>query len=264
MTATVDEDGLLTTYLYDDEGHLRALERGGSRFVVGSDQVGSPRVVVDSAGAIVKEVEYDAWGVATDKTPAFDLPIGYAGGIADADTGLVRFGLRDYDPVSGRWTARDPAFFGGSPLNLYAYVANDPVSLRDPSGLICIGMSGYVIIGGGFQVCADENGVGACAEAGVGVGIGAEVDATGSTGNSDSWVAEVTVAAGPIASATFGAEFDDCGGKTIKTTAGVGGVEIGASGGTENPAKFEAKGGIGLPLPISGKIARKSCRSFSF
>ena len=263
VTATVDETGALTTYLYDDEGHLRALERGGQRFVVGADQVGSPRVVVDSTGAIVKHVEYDAWGVADDKHPAFDLPIGYAGGIADADTGLVRFGLRDYDPVSGRWTARDPAFFGGSPLNLYAYVANDPVSLRDPSGLVCIGMSAYIIIGGGFQLCADSSGVGACAEGGVGLGLGAELDATGQPGNSDTTVAELTASVG-VASATFGAEYDDCGNVTIKTTAGVAGVEIGASGGTNQPAKFEAKGGIGLPLPISGKFAKKSCRSFSF
>lgn len=263
VTATVDEAGVLTTYLYDDEGHLRALERGGAKYAVGSDQVGSPRVVVDSTGTIVKEVEYDAWGNATDKTPAFDLPIGYAGGIADADTGLVRFGLRDYEPVSGRWTARDPSFFGGSPLNLYAYVANDPVSLRDPSGLICIGMSAYVGIGGGFQMCADGSGVGMCAEGGVGLGLGAELDATGQPGNSDTTVAELTVGVG-IASATFGAEFDDCGNTTIKTTAGVAGVEIGASGGTNQPAKFEAKGGIGLPLPVSGKFAKKSCRSFSF
>jgi hypothetical protein len=102
-----------------------------------------------------------------------------------------------------------------------------------------------------------------CAEAGVGLGIGAEVDAMEGPSNSDSTVAELTVGVG-VASATFGAEFNDCGGVKIKTTAGVAGVEIGASGGTNDPAKFEAKGGVGLPLPISGKIARKSCRSFSF
>ncbi|MCB9610787.1 MAG: hypothetical protein H6716_29655, partial [Polyangiaceae bacterium] len=36
------------------------------------------------------------------------VPFGFAGGIHDADTGLVRFGARDYDAVTGRWTSKDP------------------------------------------------------------------------------------------------------------------------------------------------------------
>lgn len=51
------------------------------------------------------------------------------------DTGLVRFGARDYDPVTGRWTAKDPIGFGGGDLNLYAYVGYDPINEIDPSGL---------------------------------------------------------------------------------------------------------------------------------
>ena len=70
-----------------------------------------------------------------DSAPAFDLPIGFAGGLADPATGLVRFGWRDYDPVTGRWTAKDPTFFTGSPTNLYGYAGNDPVRLRDWNGL---------------------------------------------------------------------------------------------------------------------------------
>ena len=50
-------------------------------------------------------------------------------------TGLVRFGVRDYDPQTGRWTARDPALFDGGQPNFYAYVNGDPVNGRDPTGL---------------------------------------------------------------------------------------------------------------------------------
>jgi RHS repeat-associated protein len=55
--------------------------------------------------------------------------------IYDPDTGLVRFGARDYDPETGRWTARDPIDFSGGDTNLYGYVADDPVNFVDPTGL---------------------------------------------------------------------------------------------------------------------------------
>jgi RHS repeat-associated protein len=51
----------------------------------------------------------------------------------DPDTGLVRFGARDYDSVTGRWTAKDPLHFVASP-NLYGYVGGDPINYTDPTG----------------------------------------------------------------------------------------------------------------------------------
>jgi RHS repeat-associated protein len=72
--------------------------------------------------------------VLTDSNPGFQ-PFAYAGGIYDQDTGLVRFGARDYDPISGRWTAKDPIRFAGGDANMYAYVANDSMNVVDPSGL---------------------------------------------------------------------------------------------------------------------------------
>jgi RHS repeat-associated protein len=54
--------------------------------------------------------------------------------VYDADTKLVRFGARDYDAETGRWTSKDPIRFAGG-RNLYVYVANDPVNYRDPRGL---------------------------------------------------------------------------------------------------------------------------------
>ena len=69
-----------------------------------------------------------------DSDPGFDLPIGFAGGLRDPLTGFVRFGLRDYDPQAARWLSRDPLMFSGGQGNLFAYVGNDPVNLKDPSG----------------------------------------------------------------------------------------------------------------------------------
>jgi RHS repeat-associated protein len=74
-----------------------------------TDHLGSVRRVVDVAtGAVVQELDYDAWGrVLLDTSPGLQ-PFGFAGGLYDPDTGLVRFGARDYDAETGRWTAKDP------------------------------------------------------------------------------------------------------------------------------------------------------------
>ena len=61
---------------------------------------------------------------------------GFAGGLNDRDTGLVRFGYRDYDPDIGRWTAKDPILFAGGDTDLYGYVLNDPINFIDANGLL--------------------------------------------------------------------------------------------------------------------------------
>ena len=50
-----------------------------------------------------------------------------------------RFGARDYDPMTGRWTNKDPIRWGGGQANLYVYVGNDPVNGLDPAGLATAG-----------------------------------------------------------------------------------------------------------------------------
>jgi RHS repeat-associated protein len=68
-----------------------------------------------------------------DTNPGFQ-PFGFAGGIYDADTGLVRFGARDYDAVTGAWYAKDPIRFAGKDANLYRYAYSDPINYVDPDG----------------------------------------------------------------------------------------------------------------------------------
>ena len=236
LTAVRDEAGQLTSLWYDDSDLLIAFDRVGERFHVATDQVGTPRVVATSNGTVVKRVRYDAFGVPTaDSAPAFDLPIGYAGGIPDQVTGLVRFGLRDYDPASASWTARDPALFSASPLNLYAYVGGDPILFRDQSGLVPgMGVGGAFYIGIGleaqFQFGKDgpDNPWQFALCGGFGLGGGAEVniemknnlDKTGAKA-----FVEASAKAGPGGQIGVGAELSlDCFEVTGKGTAAVGPV----------------------------------------
>src|SRR5712691_578551 len=104
-----------------------------------TDQLGSPRVVIDTAtGAIAQRLDYDTFGnVVLDTNPGFQ-PFGFGGGLYDPLTGLVHFGAREYDPETGRWTTKDPLGFGGGDANLYTYVGNDPVNNVDIRGLTCL------------------------------------------------------------------------------------------------------------------------------
>ncbi|MDA8178745.1 MAG: PASTA domain-containing protein [Deltaproteobacteria bacterium] len=152
LIASRDVAGILTTYIYDTAGNLYALERNGVRYYVATDQLGTPKTVMDATGSVVKAVEYDAWGVRlSDTNPSFDLPIGFAGGIPESATGLVRFGFRDYEPGTGRWAAKDPIFFRGGQGNLFSYVDGDPVTYKDPTGQwIWVAAGG--VIGAGVNV----------------------------------------------------------------------------------------------------------------
>ena len=71
----------------------------------------------------------------SDSNPGFQ-PFAFAGGIYDQHTKLTRFGARDYNAFTGRWTSKDPIGFAGGDLNLYGYCINDPVNLIDPNGQI--------------------------------------------------------------------------------------------------------------------------------
>ncbi len=89
-----------------------------------------------ATGNIVKQVEYDTFGnILSDSAMAFAVPFGFAGGLHDRDISLVHFGYRDYDPETGRWTAKDPIGFNGGDVDVYGYTQNDPVNFVDPFGL---------------------------------------------------------------------------------------------------------------------------------
>ncbi|MBZ5550264.1 MAG: hypothetical protein LAO22_20285 [Acidobacteriia bacterium] len=109
---------------------------GGVTYRIFPDQLGSPRLLVNSGtGQIIERIDYDEFGnVLSDTNPGFQ-PFGFAGGLYDQDSKLVRFGERDYDASTGRWTAKDPIRFAGGNPNLYGYVLNDPVNRVDPIGL---------------------------------------------------------------------------------------------------------------------------------
>ena len=142
LVAELDgSDVLKRRYVHASRAHVPDLMvvkgAADTLYRIVTDHLGSVRLVVRvSDGVVVQSRRYSAWGEPEADTQPGWLPLGYAGGIEDPATGLVRFGARDYEPSSGRWLSRDPIGFAGGDANLYAYVANDPVGNVDPSGML--------------------------------------------------------------------------------------------------------------------------------
>ena len=132
------------------------MTQGGQRYYIISDYQGTPKLVTDRNGNVVKAISYDSFGsVIEDSNPGFRLPFGYAGGLYDPETGLVRFGYRDYDPDAGRWTAKDPIGFDGGDTNLYGYALSNPLNYFDLDGLESISAS--LFLGFGASVTVGNN-----------------------------------------------------------------------------------------------------------
>ncbi|MBT8489634.1 MAG: hypothetical protein KJN62_01160, partial [Deltaproteobacteria bacterium] len=199
-------DNLMMRFEYADSRMPYAMTRGGSTYYLTYDQVGSLRIVADSSGNVVKQIDYDSFGnIITDSNPAFEIPFGFAGGLFDKDTGLIRFGIRDYDPDIGRWTAKDPILFNGGDTDLYGYCVSDPVNLVDPWGDIVFNLGA----------------------ASVGAGIGATVGAVSAlfSGGNIWQGALIGAGTGALAGFTFGTSLlaDSAVGATIGVLSDLGG-----------------------------------------
>lgn len=160
-------DVIVSTFVYGSRPNVPdAMIKGGMTYRIIADEIGSPRVVVRAdTGVIAQRLDYDEFGnVVADTNPGFQ-PFGFAGGLYDRHTSLVRFGARDYDPEMGRWTGKDPGGFGGG-LNLYAYAYGDPINYVDLSGRIPLALApaaaggGTAAAGGGTAAAGGASALG--------------------------------------------------------------------------------------------------------
>ena len=152
VAAELDPAGVIKEYVYATNiNSADYMKVGTTLYRVIKDHLGSPRFVVNArTGSIVQRMDYNEWGMVTlDTNPGFQS-FGFAGGIYDQDTKLVKFGARDYDGSTGRWLSKDPILFNAGDTNLYGYVLQDPVNLIDPTGKVAVAGAGA----GSFIICA--------------------------------------------------------------------------------------------------------------
>jgi RHS repeat-associated protein len=123
-------DGVVARFI------LGRMEKGGVTYRIITDHLGSVRLVVNaSTGEISERIAYDEFGNVLEDTNPGLVPVGYAGGLWDCATRWVRFGTRDYDSRSARFTTKDLIGYAGGESNTYRYLNNEPVNRIDPYGL---------------------------------------------------------------------------------------------------------------------------------
>lgn len=98
-----------------------------------ADALGSNIALTDSNGTIQTQYSYEPFGKTTASGTVSSNPSKFTGR-EDDGTGVYGFRNRYYSPTLQRFISEDPRGLNGG-MNLYAYVGNNSISLRDPFGL---------------------------------------------------------------------------------------------------------------------------------
>jgi len=118
-------------------GGLLLINGGGNTYQVGYNGNGSVAAVINAAtGKLSAVYDYDPFGNTVQQTGEFanENPFRFSGKYTDAESGLIYYGYRYYNPRTGRWISRDPSGESGG-ANLYGFVGNDPGGKIDARGL---------------------------------------------------------------------------------------------------------------------------------
>ncbi len=101
------------------------------------NHLGSARLELDEAGAIISYEEYYPYGSTSYQAVNSQIQVSlkryrYTGKERDEESGLYYHGVRYYISWLGRWTSCDTALDDTS--NLYTYAKSNPVKFMDPDG----------------------------------------------------------------------------------------------------------------------------------
>jgi RHS repeat-associated protein len=112
-----------------------ALAQPPSLLYLHEDQLGSVRMLTDTAGVVRGTFTYSPYGAQSASTGTSTTPFGFAGQYRDAETGFYYLQARYYDPSLGQFLSVDPLV--EETQMPYTYVDGDPINEIDPSGAAC-------------------------------------------------------------------------------------------------------------------------------
>ncbi len=139
-------NAILKTYIHANNQviaqHDGAVTVNAPTYFYLHDRLGSVRQVIDNTGTVKNCYTYDPWGMPVgDETQTKEMLSNlyrFAGYVWDAEISQYYCFRRQYDPILGRFTSRDPVagnYQEPMTLHKYLYCLNNPINKIDPSGL---------------------------------------------------------------------------------------------------------------------------------
>ena len=152
LLLTETHNGNPTHIIYGPAGPIAELTDTETVAWYHHDNIGSTRLVTDNSGDPIGTYTYEPYGTLTDSTGTHEPILGYAGEYTDQETGLIYLRARYYDPTTAQYLTRDPLL--NTTHEPYAYAANTPTNLTDPTGQcpMCIAVGVGIIVGGGIDI----------------------------------------------------------------------------------------------------------------
>ena len=151
-------------FFYAANNKPAMVEYNGTPYTYVKNLQGDIVAILDSAGNIVVQYKYDAWGRIISKTGSLASTLGtvqpfrYRGYVYDEETGLYYLRDRYYYPNLGRFINADVPqvaelkYYHHNQYNQYLYCNNQPITDRDDEGTLSL--FGKIALGIGLAVCA--------------------------------------------------------------------------------------------------------------
>lgn len=110
-----------------------AIQKDGAWYTYGLDLTKNVWEVFNADSSISTAYSYDPYGAVTVEGDVYQ-PVQWSCEYADDELDLVYYNYRHYNSNDGRWINRDPIAEEGG-WNLYGYILNNPIFLKDYIGL---------------------------------------------------------------------------------------------------------------------------------
>ena len=131
---TISNGMTTTTKYYQAAGQEVAEGIGTAWYYLVPDLLGSATLALKSDGSVQAAQLYAPYGSSRYSDGTMPTAYNFTGQRFDSQTGLFYYNARYYDPVSGRFTSADVLQNNTVGMDPYAYVAENPETLRDPTG----------------------------------------------------------------------------------------------------------------------------------
>ncbi|WP_016761946.1 RHS repeat domain-containing protein, partial [Leptospira kirschneri] len=132
---------------------IAALNEAGALAYYLTDQVDSVSTVLDDEGNTLSQMQYLPYGETFVQRGDLNFSPKYNSQELDRESGFYFYNARYYDPGIARFTSADtliPDEYNSQAWNRFAYVYNNPIGAKDPTGHVPQKSCGPEYCGGGF------------------------------------------------------------------------------------------------------------------